>query len=321
MVRKSLGLVVLCFASVVGSVFADSAASQAALPTAEVFAPGVISNPANDGAPTFSPDGNTLYFTRSTAKWSIILESKKMRGQWSNPTVAVFSGMWSDSSPAMSPDGSFLIYISVRPLVSPGMPTSGASPRASHIWRVNRRRNGWSDPVELPESVNFCPAIFRPSVAADGTVYFTALPEKGKNLSLFRAKFENGAYLKAEPLSFSDGTLKDVDPEIAPDQSFLIFSSRGRWSDENAHEHLFIVHSKDGVWGPVVPIRYSGDDANGSSDDNDPRLGLDHKTIYFSSDRAIPVHFPRTKEQAQKDYERMEMWDNSNSNVWMLKLP
>src|SRR5579871_197276 len=298
--------------------FADSA--NQSLPTPEIFSPGIISNPANDGAPTFSPDGNTLYFTRSTARWSIILESKRIHGQWSRPTIASFSGEWSDSSPAMSPDGSYLIYVSVRPTATPGMPTNTATPRNSHIWRVNRTGNGWNTPVELPESVNFCPAIFRPSVAADGTIYFTAMAENGKNLSLFRAKYENGTYQKAEPLSFSDGTLKDVDPEIAPDQSFLIFSSRGRWSDENAHEHLFIVRNKGGVWGAIEPIRYSGDNANGSRDDNDPRLGPDHKTIYFSSDRAVPVHFPRTKVQAQQDFERMESWDNSNSNIWFLPL-
>lgn len=50
------------------------------------------------------------------------------------------------------------------------------------------------------------------------------------------------------------------------------------------------------------------------------RLGPDHETIYFSSDRAVPVKFPRTKEQAQQDYERMETWDNSNSNIWVLKI-
>jgi len=37
--------------------------------------PGVVSGPANDGSPAFSPDGNTIFFTRSTANWSAIVES------------------------------------------------------------------------------------------------------------------------------------------------------------------------------------------------------------------------------------------------------
>ena len=68
-------------------------------PVPQIFSPGVISGPANDGSPTFSPDGNTLYFTRSTAGWGVILESHKSHGEWSEPDVAPFSGEWSDSSP------------------------------------------------------------------------------------------------------------------------------------------------------------------------------------------------------------------------------
>jgi hypothetical protein len=195
---------------------------------------------------------------------------------------------------------------------------------ASHIWRVDHVKDGhegsgWSAPVELPATVNAFQAIFRPSVAADGTIYYTAA-QNGKNLSLFRARLKDGAYLSSEPLVFSDGSVKDVDPEIAPDQSFLIFTSVGRRPDEPTHDHLFIVHNTGGVWGPIAAIRYAGDDAKGSSEDNDPRLSPDHRTIYFSSDRAANVHFPRTHEQGVKDYERLRNWDNSNSNIWSIPL-
>ena len=36
-------------------------AKDTALPVPEIFAPGIISGPANDGSPTFSPDGGTLF--------------------------------------------------------------------------------------------------------------------------------------------------------------------------------------------------------------------------------------------------------------------
>jgi WD40-like Beta Propeller Repeat len=167
--------------------------------------------------------------------------------------------------------------------------------------------------------VNSFEQIFRPSMAADGTVYFTAA-NSGKELSLFRSQYKNGAFLKAEPLSFSDGSVKDVDPEIAPDQSFLIFSSKRPFPGDDTHEHLFIVRNKDGHWGAIEPIRYGGDVANGSSEDNDPRLGPDRRSIYFSSDRAVAVRFPRTHAQAVEDFQRLEQWDNSNSNIWMIPL-
>jgi Tol biopolymer transport system component len=318
-VASLLGIFSACF----GLLLNVTAEQTPALTSAEIFAPGIISGPANDGSPTFSPDGNTLFFTRSSAHWSIILESRRLQSLWSEPKVASFSGEWSDSSPALSPDGSYLVFVSLRPLAhdsAQAAPANQAGPvMASHIWRVTRVGSGWSAPVQLPESVNSFQWIFRPSVAADGSVYFTAAL-KGKELSLFRSRYENGAYRNAEPLSFSDGSVKDVDPEISPDQSFLVFTSRRPWPGDTAHEHLFIAYNQGGTWGSIMPIRYAGDDANGSSEDNDPRFGPDHQTVYFSSDRTIAVHFPRTREQANQDYERLQTWDNSNSNIWVISL-
>jgi hypothetical protein len=318
-----LGAFFLCSLPFAQAAMVQPQASTPALPAAEIFAPGVISGPANDGTPTFSPDGSMLFFTRSAARWSIILESHRVRGQWSEPTVAPFSGEWPDASPAFSPDGSFVVFVSVRPSAPAGAPSAQAKPEtpavASHVWRVARSGSGWGAPVELPATVNAFQAIFRPSVAADGTIYYTAA-QKGKNLSLFRARLKDGSYLSSEPLSFSDGSVKDVDPEIAPDQSFLIFTSVGRRPDEPVHDHLFIVHNTGGVWGPVAAIRYGDDDARGASEDNDPRLSPDHRTLYFSSDRSAPVHFPRTHEQGIQDYERLRSWDDSNSNIWEIPL-
>ncbi len=109
-----------CFISAV-ELSASAAAGTLSAPV--IFAPGVISGPGGDGAPAFSPDGNVLFFTRSSARWSIILESHRANGNWSEPKIASFSGEWSDSSPAISPDGSYIIFVSTRPM----MPDSSTS--------------------------------------------------------------------------------------------------------------------------------------------------------------------------------------------------
>src|SRR6202046_1057140 len=93
----------------------DGVGPTAAPPTPQIFAPGVVSGPANDGSPAFSPDSNTIFFTRSTANWGVIVESHNIQGDWSRPMLAPFSGEWPDSSPAMSPDGSYLVFESNRP--------------------------------------------------------------------------------------------------------------------------------------------------------------------------------------------------------------
>jgi WD40-like Beta Propeller Repeat len=196
----------------------NAAAPASPGPTPQIFAPGVISGPGNDGSPTFSPDGHTLFFTRSTSHWTIILESHQVQGKWSTPMVASFSGEWPESSPAMSPDGVYIVFQTLR--------RAAAGP-VSELWRVDRARAGWGTPARLPDTVNISSSVWKPSIAADGTLYFTNIGQDGSK-RLFSSKYRNGAYETAQPLSFSDGKHQDVDPEIAPDGSFLVFCSAGR---------------------------------------------------------------------------------------------
>jgi hypothetical protein len=272
----------------------------------EIYAPGLISGPANDGSPTFSPDGNTIFFSRSSANWTMILESNKVAGQWSKPTIAPFSGEWSDSSPELSPNGSYLVFQSSRAAVPAENADPSKPPRlVSNIWRVDRVGSGWNKPQRLPDTVNLPgQSLWKPSVAADGTLYFTAIDEK-RNKRLYSSQYINDAYQQAQPLPFSDGTKQDVDPEIAPDGSFLIFVSAGRLPDDQK-DHLFIVLKRPDGWGPVVPIRYAGDANGGYSTDDEPHLSRDHRTVYFTSDRVFPVHFPLAPEQAEQNFKRLE---------------
>jgi hypothetical protein len=211
----------------------------------------------------------------------------------------------------MAPDGSFLVFTSTRPV-------PGLDQHVAHLWRVARTANGWGEPTHLPDTVNIGPRIFKPSVAGDGSIYLMSIGPN-RTFRIFVSHFANGAYQQAQPLPFSTETTKDVDPEIAPDQSFLIFSSSGRKTGDDK-EHLYIVRKSGDSWGDVQPLRFAGDDDNGGSNDNEGDLSPDGKTLYFTSDRTIAEHFPRTREQAQTDLQQIEQWNNGNGNVWTLDL-
>jgi len=293
--------------SFLGNALAAPATTEA--PT--IFAPGVVSGPANDGSPTFTRDGNTLLFTRSGAGAGTIFESQLVGGRWTQPKIASFSGQWNDQHPSMAPDGSYLVFVSSRPV-------PGIQERVSHVWRVDRRNGGWGTPVHLPETVNIGPRTYAPSVAADNSIYFLEIAEP-RTMQLYRARWAEGHYQTAEPLPFSSPATADVDPEIAPDQSLLVFASAGRRANDTK-EHLYIVFNHNGTWGDVIPLRYGGDDTNGWSSDNEPNIAPDGHTLYFSSDRSVPLHFPRTPTQARADLSRIESWDNGGANVWSLSI-
>lgn len=312
--------ILLLTGSLIAGCMIVNAHAAAASAKPKLFAPGVISGPANDGSPTFSPDGNTLFFMRHGTGGGTIMESHRVHGQWTAPRIASFSGAWPDLAPEVAPDGSYLIYVSSRrpANVVPGKPSRAVV----HLWRVDRIGPGWDDwskPRELPSTVNISNAVWKASIASDGSIYFLSIdPAKGKRL--YVSHYVHGHYKTAEPLPFSHFGDGDVDPEIAPDGSFMVFASNHRLPGDTK-DHLFIVFRKGNGWGVPQPIRYAGYAAGGHSSDYLPHLGPDHRTLYFASDRVMPVaHYPHSPTQARAYLERVEQWDNGNLNTWSLSL-
>ncbi|HEU4663334.1 MAG TPA: hypothetical protein VFS55_04825 [Dokdonella sp.] len=293
---------------------------DAAMPVAPpaVFAPGTISGPAHDSAPAFTADGDTVYFTRSNAAQSTIVVSHRRGGHWSEPEVAPFSGEWNDMEPSFAPDRTWLVFVSNRPASAGGAPIEatygGGTQKGGNLWRVERRGRGWGEPQRLPDAVNPSPSTFAPSVAADGSLWFMSTDPTSGKFRLYRSQFRNGAYEDAKPLPFSDGSTTDVDPAVAPDESFVVFGS-GRKAGRSID--LFIAfHDRDG-WGEPV---WLGDRVNSPGSDAEPRLAADGATLYFSSERVVPVAFPRTRAQARADAARMLAWDDGNYNIWSVSL-
>jgi WD40-like Beta Propeller Repeat len=294
------------------SILATGFCSAAVTP--EVFAPGVISAANHEAAPAFTLDGKTVYFQRSSVRGGTILVSHLEHGHWSKPQIASFSGVWDDIEPAMAPDGSFLVFISSRPATPGAEPLhgvyNGSQQSGGNLWRVDRRGNGWSEPVRLPNSVNRSTTIFAPAVVADGSVYFMDTYGEKSRFRLYRSQYREGACAPAQPLQFSDGTTTDVDPTVAPDESFMIFGS-GRPPARSVD--LFFVRRDGSGWGQPVHL---GVELNSAGSDAEPRLSPDLRTLYFSSERTVPITYPRSLAQARTDLERIQTWDNGQYNIW-----
>jgi len=288
-------------------------------PTAnpEVFAPGVISGPANDAAPVFTPDGRTVFFFRSNQEDYDILVSHRQGAKWSPPQIAPFSGQWRDLEPAMAPDGSYLIFASSRPTHGGNTRPDGhwggqAHPgRGGNLWRVDRKGDGWSEPVRLPDIVNRTGDTFSPGIAKDGTLYFMAAAGKDGHFRIYRAPLRDGHYQSPQLLPFcvnygcADGT-------IAPDQSFIVFSSNRPPAAAQSMD-LFIAFRDGARWSEPEAL---GPEITGS----ESRLGPDGHTLYFSSSHVVPPAFPKTGATSASGLRDMQSWNNGADNIWSIDL-
>jgi Tol biopolymer transport system component len=300
-------------------VLVSTATAVAAPP--RVLAPDVISGPAADAAPAFTPDGNTVFFTRGNNASFAILVSQRRGATWSAPTIASFSGTWSDMEPAMAPDGAFLVFVSNRPARPGGAVLDGRWNGATfpgnggNLWRVDRKGDGWSEPVRLPDVINRGASIFAPSIARDGSVYFMEPAADTGRFHIFRSQRAGGGYQAPVAVSFTDLGAKDGDPAVAPDESYAVFAST-RAPSLGGMDLFFVRKRADGQWGAPVHL---GAEVNSAGSDAEPRLSPDGRTLYFASDRTVPVAFPRPREAATRDLARMS-WDNGLYNIWQVDL-
>ncbi len=274
-------LIVLFVAAVVAA-NAPNPSQPAAEP--QVFAPGVISGPADVDAATFAPDGRTVYFDRLEGDRSRIVVSRLRDGVWSAPQTAPFSGVWSDKDPAMAPDGSFMIFDSNRP-ASPGgkaldLVRADGSIRpgqGNQLWRVDRKGSGWGDPARLPDAVNDGTRLFSPSVVGDGSIYFQRPDPASRTFHIVRAPYHAGRYAAPEPVVIGPASADERDPAVAPDESFMVFSAN--YGPKGQANRLYISFRQDGHWDEPIDL---GDKVNHDGAEG-PHLGAGASSVYFDS--------------------------------------
>ena len=244
-----------------------------ALPTP--FAEGVIETEADEYGPTFAPDGATLYMTRRNNRQGdeFILVSHKVADAWTTPEVPSFSGRYYDKEPFVSPDGTKLFFASTRP-------NPAGDPSADfNIWVVERTESGWSETSLLASAVSSLEYDNYPSTAANGNLYFGSDREGGLGrIDLYRSRWLDGEYQPAENLGRQINTeATEADPYIAPDESYLIFSSTREGS--LGEGDLYISFNRAGSW---TQPRNLGPIINSSDYEYAPLVAPDGRHFFFS---------------------------------------
>jgi Tol biopolymer transport system component len=280
--------------SVDGQSAAPALARSTTGSTPAIFAPDVISDDNEQWRITFTPDGKTAYFAESPeffpfTRQATIYVSTFVKGAWTEPVVAPFSGEYSDIDPFLSPNGQRLYFSSIRPV-------DGVMRGDIDLWMVERTSEGWSEPVNLGPAVNDPNADeLYPSVSADGTLYFASgpfFPQPGLDFDIYRAERDGDGFAPREELgggvntqpSPSDAGLQDAwefNPEISVDGKTLVFTSL-RPGGFGLGD-LYVSHLVQGEWSAA---RNLGALVNTTSDEYHPTLSRNARELFFV--RRIP---------------------------------
>lgn len=239
----------------------------------QVFASGFISTSARELNSVFSPSGNLFLFTRRDASQTYrIMETRKSPEGWSSPSVTTFTTEHAAVDPAFSPDGRRVFFGSSRP----------GSLGDSDIWVVARSADGdWDEPRALGRPVNTEGNENHAAPASDGTLYFHSGGHPGMGESdIFVAAVSGDGY--ATPVNLGptvNSSASDFDPFVAPDQSYLIFSSTREGGSGGGDLHISF-RTQDGGWTEAINL---GPEINTSETDYCPKVTPDGKFLFYTS--------------------------------------
>jgi len=127
-------------------------------------------------------------------------------------------------------------------------------------------------------------SAFGPSVSRNGTIYFYSFNIEGGfgSVDIYRSRFTRDGYEKPENLGDSINTgFMDSSPYIAPDESYLLFSSMR--PDGHGDFDLYVSYKKkDGTW---TKAKNMGETINSSARDDAQVVSPDGQYLFFMSRR------------------------------------
>ncbi len=265
------------FSSLKGPYLGQIAPADAAV----VFLDGLVSTLDGDEMNAgFAPDGREFYYcARDGDDWSIFW-NREAGDHWTEPERMLFTTGFTDRDFTVSPDGNRIYFGSNRPRKPGGEKLA----RLDVFYAERGPSGGWSEPVNAGPVINTEHGENYPSVALNGNLYFFSCRDEGHGrCDIYQAKMVDGRYEQPIPLGTAINSDKnDWDAYIAPDESYLIFSSQDR-TDTLGGQDLYISYKmNDGSWSPAQNM---GNRVNSKSGEICPSVSLDGKYFFFTSRR------------------------------------
>jgi L-ascorbate metabolism protein UlaG (beta-lactamase superfamily) len=258
--------------------------------TPQVFARGIVSTEYQEhGSPSFSSDSNEVFWRENRRpdsdhkEWEgYNMTMRRENGRWSAPYVDVrFDGRF--VLPVFSADG-------LRAYFSAARPGTGAAPASQpdfDIWFAEKHGDDWSEPkclnlvARYPE-LRWAGFSTMFSITRNGTLYFMGYtPGTRNNYGIFRTELVHGEYTKPEllPRSINLPPFLNWTPFIAPDESYLLFSSNRRDPDHDDGDLYISRRQPDGSWTDPVSL---GESVNSPTQERFPSVSPDGKYLFFT---------------------------------------
>ncbi len=251
--------------------------------TPVVFAPGIVSTIYMEHSTlAISPDGNEIFWwvrpgpgmdtsLYDPDTWISSKTMQRIGNRWTKQKGSLYGG-----GSAFSPDGKRLYFTSLMPFNKSDGP-----------YFVEKQDDTWSEPkkIGLVERFPEIKSVYGPTITRDGTLYFacdTIGKGRLKDHIIYRTKLINSEYTKPDmlphcinlPLSWN------YSPFIAPDDSYLIFTSNRPGSFDNYGDLYISFHNinKD-TWSEPVNM---GESINSPGQESSPGLSPDGKYLIYT---------------------------------------
>ena len=233
----------------------------------------------------FSPSGKELFYSVYVGNQQPqkIFFSKRLNGNWSQPVVAPFSGIYKDGQPVFSVDGKRIYFYSKRPRHAETVASENYD-----IWYVERTGDGWGVPVNPGQPINTDDDEDTYTFTKNGDFYFYRQSEGPKRL-LLKSRLVDGAFQTPEIIKEVIDPASFAKPVAIDGEDYFILTNnvkKGRFY----YPALFISYkNKNGSW---TRPKDMGDMIN-FGEGRFPSLSPDGKYLYFVSYRTGIAQFYR----------------------------
>ncbi len=197
-------------------------------------AEGSINSTHDEGTPAFTPDGQTMYFTRARQEATEhtgleIWVSHRSDARWSEPEpleIVKTDSLYNFAHPAVSPDGRWLYFASDMPGGYGGY----------DLWRISLDRGG--TPSNLGDRVNTPADEVFPYVRDDSTFYFSSDGHPGLGgLDIFKAsKTDTGNWTVSNMLAPLNSPADDFGIVFGSGERGFFSSGRGA---TRGYDHIY----------------------------------------------------------------------------------